>query len=437
MRGHFARQPRDEEQPAISAVPTPTDTPADSVPGYSDALDAWWAAPEADAFPYRAVIAGFSERGKHFAPAALTSRMVRIRDARERVAGETTEQQALDAFLDAALDKVEGRYDYATYCGLKVLNLGSLGAGNPDADEVLQRRDQLLLAVLGDLVAYEWSVADGGHDPLPLLQPDSEHLRRRVKRALGAMRPSLSRMGCPAEQGSAQVATFLTWRAARLGEAESDRMARSLLPVHRVHDEYLFLRVLQAFEVNFAAMAVLLEQAIRDIERNPDSALAQLVMANRIQREAARLFPLLGTMLPEAFQDFRRFTEGASAIQSAGYKSVEALCRVPDRERLDSVAYRSVPEVRAWAKAGPRTLEVAFEEACRNGSLAPSVRKAIAGELQAFSEKLLGWRQAHYQMARKYLGARGGTGYTEGVPYLERVRHVPVFSRPMTPGAGA
>ncbi len=48
--------------------------------------------------------------------------------------------------------------------------------------------------------------------------------------------------------------------------------------------------------------------------------------------------------------------------------------------------------------------------------------------MQAFEAALLKWRQSHYRLAVKMLGERRGTGYTEGVPYLGKVRALPVFA---------
>jgi tryptophan 2,3-dioxygenase len=53
----------------------------------------------------------------------------------------------------------------------------------------------------------------------------------------------------------------------------------------------------------------------------------------------------------------------------------------------------------------------------------PEVVTAMA----EFAAALSRWRQTHYRLAVRMLGAKPGTGYTDGTPYLERVRAVPVF----------
>ena len=137
-----------------------------------------------------------------------------------------------------------------------------------------------------------------------------------------------------------------------------------MLPVSLIHDEYQFIRVLQSFEVTFALIAVQLQTAVRALS-DGESALAQecILAAERALHEAAPLWSLVATMRLEAFQTFREFTEGASAIQSRNYKLVESLCRRPDAARLDSAAYLSVPEVRQRVLAGQLTLDEAFQAA--------------------------------------------------------------------------
>ncbi|MDV7142766.1 hypothetical protein R3X27_08725 [Tropicimonas sp. TH_r6] len=398
--------PRDMQQEPLPA--------ADCV----QALEAWSRDPEEAGFPYAPVLELYLSCGKHFVPPEI---LVQLDKARS-----LSRQGQLRVFLDIALDKRDRRYDYSSYCALALLDLPDDG-GDLDPGEIDTRRDRMLVDLLGDVIRFEVQALDGAGAPLPQMRPEPVEAEKRVQRALAALRPSVERMDGTAETGLDGARRFLAWRDAALTTQTRLRMALSLQPVHLVHDEYMFLRILQSFEVNFAWIAVLLRRAIRELPEENGAALPSLRQANAILREAARLFPLLGTMQIAAFHDFRRFTEGASAIQSAGYKRVEALCRRPDPERLDSAAYAAVPEVRVRAEDGQETLDDAFAAACRHGRLAAPERDALAQEMRIFSKQLLRWRQAHYQLAKRFLGTRGGTGYTEGVPYLDAVRSVPVF----------
>ena len=141
-------------------------------------------------------------------------------------------------------------------------------------------------------------------------------------------------------------------------------------------------------------------------------------------------------MQVEAFQTFREFTEGASAIQSRNYKLVESLCRQPDPARLDSAAYRSVPEVRQRVLAGQVTLDEAFQAARAAGHLSARDVDDLEQAMRQFAATLLRWRRTHYGIAVRMLGERTGTGYTEGSPYLKAVQTIPVFLS-LAPGQDA
>ena len=143
-------------------------------------------------------------------------------------------------------------------------------------------------------------------------------------------------------------------------------------------------------------------------------------------REAAPLFSLVATMQVAAFHTFREFTEGASAIQSRNYKLIESLCRQPDASRLDSAAYRSVPEVRERVLAGQVTLDDAFQAARAAGHLSARDVDDLEQAMRRFAATLLRWRRTHYGIAVRMLGERTGTGYTEGSPYLKVVQAIPV-----------
>lgn len=130
----------------------------------------------------------------------------------------------------------------------------------------------------------------------------------------------------------------------------------------------------------------------------------------------------------EAFRSFRRWTEGASAIQSYSYKLVESLCRRPELSRLNSIAYQATPDIRARAIAGQPTVESRVGELVRGG-LPASIEGQLAVEMDAFAGALTAWRRTHYSLAVRMLGNRTGTGFTDGTAYLKDVKDIPVFNR--------
>lgn len=393
-------------------------------------LTALYDDPTPDQFPYRAVVAEYLRVGKHFVSDDLLKCLGTVRERLETPG--SPEQDLLAAFLDTALDKWDGRYDYHTYIGLDVLGLPTVDVPAAAADDALRDRDRRVVLLAADLLRFELAAAAGETDLLPQQRPDASLLSKRCRLAWHAARPALTRLGLgdgitttdPVEQARAlcdRTEPELTGR---------DRLVLrlSLLPVYTVHDEYLFIRVLQLFETNFAVLAGQLRAAVQAMrDRDWYAAVSHLKVSEQALRESAPLFSLLATMQIDSFRTFRTYTEGASAIQSRNYKVVESLCRRPDSERLDSPAYRSVPEVRERVLAGQATLDEAFTLARADGGIPPRGVAAMSAAMQRFAATLLRWRQTHYRLAVRMLGERPGTGYTEGTPYLKSVRQIPVF----------
>jgi hypothetical protein len=100
---------------------------------------------------------------------------------------------------------------------------------------------------------------------------------------------------------------------------------------------------------------------------------------------------------------------------------------MPEMSRLDSPAYRSVPEVRERVLAGQPNLDDALSTARASGRLLSDMQEDVRSAMRGFEEALLRWRKTHYRLAVRMLGQRRGTGYTEGVPYLEKAPALAVF----------
>ncbi|MEU5161216.1 hypothetical protein AB0G74_16640 [Streptomyces sp. NPDC020875] len=203
-----------------------------------------------------------------------------------------------------------------------------------------------------------------------------------------------------------------------------------MLPVYTSHDEYLFIRVLQMFEVTFALMASQIKIAILRLTRSEaERATEAILLAERSLSESAPLFSLLVTMQVESFRTFRDFTEGASAIQSQNYKLMESLCCSPSEERRDSPAYYSVPDIRQRILEGQVSLDDAYGRFAAQACPDANSRHLVMDALELFASTMRRWRNTHYRLAVRMLGDRSGTGYTEGTPYLREVREVPVFRK--------
>jgi tryptophan 2,3-dioxygenase len=399
----------------------------------ADAIATWLSSRNADDFPYDAVVAEFHRVGKHFVATELLEALAAARAALPEVRGSMSSARLLERFLDAALDKWDGRYANPTYLGLSLLPLPAVDDLGDGVSAAQRRYDRLFVQLIADAMRFELAAADGATELLPQMRPDARTTAKRCRLGLQIAGPAARRLGLAKGvdvadpiAGARRLCANL---AADLTPTERRTLQLTMLPVSLVHDEYQFIRVLQSYESTFALVAVQLQAAVQALS-DGESALAQrcILAAERALHESAPLWSLVATMRVEAFQTFREFTEGASAIQSRNYKLVESLCRRPDPARLDSAAYCSVPEVRQLVLAGHVTLDEAFEAAREAGRFSSGEVDDLEQAMRQFAATLLRWRRTHYRIAVRMLGERTGTGYTEGAPYLKSVQAIPVFS---------
>lgn len=384
-------------------------------------LGAWRRRPDPSDFPYDAVVGALRHTGKHFAPRQLLASLADVRAALPPPQAATSQ---LARFLATALDKWDDRYDNPSYLGLDALGL-ACGAPAPSA----ARRDHLVTLLVADALRFELAAADGTTALQPELRPPPRTTEKRCRHALLVFAPVLARRGAPLDadvDDPVAAARRVVDRVFGDATPHDERLLQlTLLPVSRVHDECLFIRVLQSYEATFAHAAGELAAAATALGgRDAAAAVAALDAAARVVGEASPLFSLIGTLQPQAFLDFRRFTDGASAIQSRNYKLVESACRTPDPERVDSPAYRSVPEVREAVLAGRATIDGALLAARLDAAPAADVRAAMG----RFAGALLKWRRTHLGVAGRMLGGRRGTGDTDGQAYLARGLEIPVFA---------
>ncbi len=395
-------------------------------------LQAWLDEPEPATFPYDAVVGAYRRVGKHFVADDVLAALAAARETLPDLSGRDAAATLLRRFLQVALDKWDGRYDYPTYTGLCLLPMPSVDDAPQDAATALARRDRLVVHLLADLVAFELATLDGSARELPEMRPDARVVLKRCRHALRVALPALERLGLAEHAAAPEPEAAARGLVAALAEhaTPADRrvVQLSMLPVYVSHDEHLFIRVLQLFETTFAMLALQLVEAVHALSgADAGGAAARVEVAESTLRESAPLFSLLGTMRVESFQTFREFTDGASAIQSRNYKIIESLCRRPDPERLNSPAFRSTPEVRQRVLAGHPTLDDVLLSARAAGSLDPERCERLEAAMVAFEATLRRWRQTHYRLAVRMLGECRGTGRTEGPPYLGAVRDIDVF----------
>ncbi|RKN50415.1 tryptophan 2,3-dioxygenase family protein [Micromonospora endolithica] len=407
----------------------------------ADAVHRWSAQrrPSADSFPYNAVTTAYQHYGKHFVPDDWTQALATARDRLTDLNGGSTPY--LSAFLACALDKIDGTFDYRSYLGLALLPIPEPHHTPGAAARQLACRDRLHAQLLADLIAFELRAADDEQTPLPQMRPTPPVAAKRLRHALRAVMPALRRLSFVDDATDSSEISLLrrVTAAVNLDLTAEERRALqvSMLPVHTMHDEWMFIRVLQTFETTFALLASDLTEIITAVQadRMPLAA-TRLSAAASLLNESASLWPLLATIQPAAFHGFRPYTDGASAIQSRHYKMLESLCRTPDGTRLNSPAYLSVPEVRTAITQGQVSLDDALDAAKQSAAADPF----LAAAMREFTAAVTQWRQTHYRLAIRILGPeRTGTGYTQGTPYLDDARNEPVFhhNSRATPDTGA
>ena len=378
----------------------------------SRVLSQWLTHGDPAKFPYQRAVTALRRHGKHFTEPAVLDLLVSIRNL---LGDDCTDQASLlRAFLDNALDSRDGSHSYRTYTGLAILE-----KTRPDqagARDLVHWRDRLHVLLIADFLCTELAVAPA----TPGVQANSRGLRRSLL-ALRALAPAADRLGINLNLGqspdqSAQQLVELVF--AEMAPREELALQISLLPVDALHDELMFIRILQASEITFIAIASCMEDASDRLQtREIDEASESLEVALALLDEARLLFPLLGTMKVEVFRRFRQSTVGASAIQSEAFKYIESRCATPSDSRLQSIAYGFVPDVREEALSDRPTIDAGYRSlVLADGATADVAR--IRQSLRQLNSSWHLWKQTHYRMAKHFLGDSVGTGYTEGPPYL-------------------
>jgi tryptophan 2,3-dioxygenase len=215
---------------------------------------------------------------------------------------------------------------------------------------------------------------------------------------------------------------------------------QTLLSDPPAHDELLFIVVHQAYELWFKELLFELE-SIRDFLTRGELPRARhfLERVHVIERLLVEQIPVLETMTPQDFLEFRSNLSPASGFQSIQFREIElvsglkrpslvrALGKAPeDRERLE----RRLDEPTLW-DAFCEVLEAnglpmpTDDEEVRRKSLLAMARDPEHLQLFELSEALLThdelfalWRHRHVLMVERQIGSKTGTGGSSGASYL-------------------
>ncbi len=224
------------------------------------------------------------------------------------------------------------------------------------------------------------------------------------------------------------------------------------------HDEMLFIIIHQVYELWFKQIIHELGRLQVVLEANDTPAsLATLNRILTILKTLVSQIDILETMTPVSFNSFRTRLESASGFQSAQFREVEYLLGSKNQsmlrhhppgsrgakrlgELLDSpTVYDSFLR---YLSANGYGIPVSLLERDFSQPLEPSaeVRQAlitiyredpmkamVCERLVDLDEGLQEWRYRHVKMVERTIGAKIGTGGSEGAEYLRRTLFKPLF----------
>jgi hypothetical protein len=262
-----------------------------------------------------------------------------------------------DPFLDAHLDAVLARrHDGAradAYLALPLLEL--------IRDDHGMEHERMAALLLADVARREWRASRAA------VAPGTRELRiRYAARFVAAVEPTLGLRWLPGP-----------W------------FALTVLPVSTEHDEYTFLRALQAQEMLFGALTHRVRDAARALrDGDPAAAAEDLDQARAVLGRATMLLGLIATTRRGAFDAFRRYAENVGALRPQWHRRFVTACAAPVADGLGYVPPRRDSVTAAWRATAPR------------GAAADELRRAAARLEGAHTR----WRRRHDALATAMLG---------------------------------
>ena len=221
-------------------------------------------------------------------------------------------------------------------------------------------------------------------------------------------------------------------------------------PVH--HDELLFITIHQAYELWFKVILQEIDAAIVFMDQDRPAAAERAVRRMvEIEKLLVNQIHILETMSPINFLQFRDQLNPASGFQSMQFREIEFASGLKDEGIMKAFSEDSFASERLAARFAQPTLADAFYSLLRRRGLDAPVddkqtdeaeRKRLFGKrtqavlelLTHFEERyeefkleeaLLEhdeffslWRSHHIKMVERMVGAKRGTGGSEGIGYL-------------------
>ena len=206
-------------------------------------------------------------------------------------------------------------------------------------------------------------------------------------------------------------------------------------PVH--HDELLFITVHQAYELWFKQILHELDAAIQFLEEDRLPAATRAVeRIVKIEQLLIQQIHILESMTPISFLAFRDELNPASGFQSMQFREIEFSSGLKDERILREFKEDQFASERLQARMDETSLADAFYRALERRGFDVSQRAQaileilthfenryeefqLAEALMEHDEYFSLWRSHHIKMVERMVGAKRGTGGSEGIGYLK------------------
>jgi tryptophan 2,3-dioxygenase len=217
-------------------------------------------------------------------------------------------------------------------------------------------------------------------------------------------------------------------------------------PAH--HDELLFITVHQAYELWFKQILHEIDAAIQFMQEDRVPAATRAIKrVVDIEKLLVNQIHILESMTPISFLAFRDQLNPASGFQSMQFREIEFSSGLKDKNILREFSADEFAHERLQARmARPSLAECFYRVLQHRGLDAPfnddhqkqdyeKRTRAVLGVLTHFEERyeefqlaeallehdeyLSLWRSHHIKMVERMVGAKRGTGGSEGIGYLK------------------
>ena len=206
-------------------------------------------------------------------------------------------------------------------------------------------------------------------------------------------------------------------------------------PAH--HDELLFITVHQAYELWFKQILHEIDAAIAFIEQDRlPAATRALKRVVEIEKLLLDQIHILESMTPINFLAFRDQLNPASGFQSMQFREIEFSSGLKDERIVVEFEHDTFASERLQARlAQPTLADVFYQTLERRGFDISHRSRAVLEILTHFEERYEEyqlaealiehdeyfslWRSHHIKMVERMVGAKRGTGGSEGIGYLK------------------